>query len=91
MSGGNPPVNQKAAEKYYSSFQGIEPTQIKQVYEGAFKYGFESYNHMMDNYSQINELFINELAGVENGDKKVEEVLPIIQEKLKKLLGRVNK
>lgn len=91
LSGGNPPVNQKAAEKYYSSFQGIEPTQIKQVYEGAFKYGFESYNHMMDNYSQINELFINELAGVENGDKKVEEVLPIIQEKLKKLLGRVNK
>ncbi|WP_068616807.1 ABC transporter substrate-binding protein [Paenibacillus tuaregi] len=91
LSGGNPPVNQKAAEKYYASFEGIEPAQIKQVYEGAFKYGFESYNHLMDNYSQINELFINELAGVENGEKKVEDVLPVIQEKLKKLLDRVNK
>ncbi|GIO12939.1 sugar ABC transporter substrate-binding protein [Cohnella xylanilytica] len=90
LSGGNPPVNQKAAEKYYSNFEGIDPEQIKQVYEGAFKYGFESYNHLISNYSQINELFINELAPVENGDKKAEEVLPVIEEKLKKLLQRVN-
>ncbi|MBP1999373.1 multiple sugar transport system substrate-binding protein [Paenibacillus shirakamiensis] len=91
LSGGNPPVNQKAAEKYYANFSGIDPAQIKQVYEGAYKYGFESYNHLIDNYSQINELFINELAGVENGEKKPEEVLPVIQDKLKKLLDRVNK
>ncbi|MCC3377437.1 sugar ABC transporter substrate-binding protein [Cohnella sp. REN36] len=88
LSGGNPPVNQKAAEKYYGSFEGIEPAQIKQVYDGAYKYGFESYNHLIDNYSQINELFINELGPVENGDKKPEEVLPTIQEKLTKLLER---
>ncbi|BBI36303.1 ABC transporter substrate-binding protein [Cohnella abietis] len=91
LSGGNPPVNQKAAEKYYSNFEGIDPEQIKQVFEGAYKYGFESYNHLISNYSQINDLFINELAVVENGDKKVEEVLPNIEEKLKKLLERVNK
>ncbi|WP_261305858.1 extracellular solute-binding protein [Paenibacillus andongensis] len=29
LSGGNPPVNQKAAEKYYANFEGIEPKQIK--------------------------------------------------------------
>ncbi|RED58045.1 ABC transporter substrate-binding protein [Cohnella lupini] len=91
LSGGNPPVNQKAAEKYYSNFEGIDPEQIKQVFEGAYKYGFESYNHLISNYSQINELFINELASVENGDAKVEEALPGIQEKLKALLERVNK
>ncbi|RUS47476.1 ABC transporter substrate-binding protein [Cohnella sp. AR92] len=91
LSGGNPPVNQAAAEKYYSNFEGIAPEQLKQVFEGAYKYGFESYNHLISNYSQINELFINELASVENGDKKVEEVLPGIQEKLTKLLERVNK
>ncbi|NOU76231.1 extracellular solute-binding protein [Paenibacillus sp. LMG 31458] len=91
LSGGNPPVNQKAAEKYYANFEGIDPKQIKQVVEGAYKNGFESYNHMISNYSQINELFINELASVENGDKKVEEALPGIQDKLTKLLERVNK
>ena len=91
LSGGNPPVNQKAAEKYYSNFEGIDPEQIKQVYEGAYKYGFESYNHLMSNYSQINELFINELTGVENGKQKPEEILPEIQDKLDKLLLRLNK
>jgi len=91
LSGGNPPVNQKAAEKYYNNFEGIDPKQIQQVFDGAYKYGYESYNHLISNYSQINELFINELASVENGDKKVEDVLPGIEEKLKKLLERVNK
>ncbi|WP_261305859.1 hypothetical protein [Paenibacillus andongensis] len=46
---------------------------------------------MISNYSQINELFINELASVENGEKKIEEALPGIQDKLTKLLERVNK
>ncbi|MFD0712520.1 ABC transporter substrate-binding protein [Paenibacillus sp. GCM10027626] len=91
LSGGNPPVNQAAAEKYYNNFEGIDPAGIKQVFEGAYKYGFESYNHLISNYSQINELFINELAGVENGEKKVEDVLPGIEQKLKDLLARVNK
>ncbi|NIK78294.1 multiple sugar transport system substrate-binding protein [Paenibacillus castaneae] len=91
LSGGNPPVNQAAAEKYYNNFEGIEPKGIQQVFDGAYKYGFESYNHLISNYSQINELFINELAGVENGDKQVENVLPDIEKKLKDLLARVNK
>ncbi|MFC5403496.1 ABC transporter substrate-binding protein [Cohnella soli] len=91
LSGGNPPVNQKAAEKFYNNFEGIDPKQIQQIFAGAYKYGFESYNHLISNYSQINELFINELASVENGDKKVEDVLPVIQDKLTKLLERVNK
>ncbi|MFB9326799.1 ABC transporter substrate-binding protein [Paenibacillus aurantiacus] len=90
LSGGNPPVNQEAAETYYSHFEGIDPAVIKQVYEGAYRYGFESYNHLIDNYSQMNELYINELANIENGDKSAEEVLPVLQEKLTKLLGRVN-
>lgn len=91
LSGGNPPVNQQAAAKYYGNFEGISPDQLKQVFEGAYKYGYESYNHLISNYSQINELFINELATVENGDKKVEDVLPVIQQKLTDLLARVNK
>ncbi|MDQ6419598.1 sugar ABC transporter substrate-binding protein [Paenibacillus sp. LHD-117] len=91
LSGGNPPVNQDAAEAYYSNFEGIAPEQLKQVFDGAYKYGFESYNHLIANYSQINELFINELANVENGEQKVEDALPVIEEKLKALLERVNK
>ncbi|WP_027091345.1 hypothetical protein [Cohnella thermotolerans] len=46
---------------------------------------------MISNDSQINELFINELTGVENGDRKAEDVLPVIEDKLTKLPGHVNK
>jgi multiple sugar transport system substrate-binding protein len=91
LSGGNPPINAKAADKYYSNFDGIDPADIQRVFEGAYKYGFESYNHLISNYSQINELFINDLANVENGQETVEEALPRIQDKLVKLLERVNK
>lgn len=91
LSGGTPPINDKAKEKYYNSFEGIDPELIKQVYDGANTHGVESYNHLIANYSQINELFINELQPVQNGDKKPAEALPELQEKLNKLLERVNK
>jgi hypothetical protein len=32
---------------------------------------------LISNDSQINELFINELTGVENRDRKAEDVLPV--------------
>jgi multiple sugar transport system substrate-binding protein len=88
LSGGNPPANQKAAETYFKSFEGIDPADIKKVYDGAIKYGYESYNHLITNYSQINDLFINELQPADNGDKKIKDVLPVVQEKLNKLLKR---
>ncbi|MNU09227.1 hypothetical protein D3C72_2556810 [compost metagenome] len=61
------------------------------MYEGANKYGVESYNHLISNYSQLNELLINEFQSVQNGDQKVEAALPGIQEKITKLLERLNK
>ncbi|WP_314585652.1 sugar ABC transporter substrate-binding protein [Paenibacillus terrigena] len=91
LSGGTPPVNDNAKEKYYNSFEGVDPQVIKQVYEGANKYGVESYNHLISNYSQLNELLINEFQSVQNGDQKVEAALPGIQEKITKLLERLNK
>lgn len=91
LSGGTPPVNDHAKEKYYNSFEGIDPMVIKDIYDGANKYGVESYNHLLANYSQINELFINELQTVQNGTVTPDAALPDIQAKLKKLLERVNK
>lgn len=88
LSGGNPPANQKAAEAYFKNFDGIDPNDIKKVYDGAIKYGYESYNHLITNYSQINDLFINELQPADNGDKPIEAVLPVVEAKLKKLLAR---
>ncbi|BBH22882.1 sugar ABC transporter substrate-binding protein [Paenibacillus baekrokdamisoli] len=91
LSGGNPPVNSEAAADYYSHFDGIDSAVIQQVYEGAIKYGFESYNHLVANYSQINDMFINEMQPIETGHKTVEEVMPTIQKKMTELLARNKK
>lgn len=91
LSGGTPPINEQAKEKYYNNFEGVDPQVIKNVYDGANKYGVESFNHLVANYSQINELFINEFAAAQNNTKSVEEVMPEIQKKLDKLLERVNR
>lgn len=88
LSGGNPPVNTEAAEAYYKHFDGIDPQDIKNVYEGAVNYGFESYNHLITNYSQINDMFINELQPVETGHKTVEEVMATIQKKVTEIIQR---
>lgn len=88
LSGGNPPVNTKAAEVYYKHFDGINPEDVKKVYEGAVKYGFESYNHLITNYSQINDMFINEMQPIETGHKTVAEVMPTIQKKVTEILQR---
>ncbi|MHA6533142.1 ABC transporter substrate-binding protein [Paenibacillus sp. BAC0078] len=88
LSGGNPPVNTEAAEVYYKHFDGIDPADVKKVYEGAVKYGYESYNHLITNYSQINDMFINELQPVETGHKTLEEVMPVIQQKVTEIIKR---
>lgn len=88
LSGGNPPVNTKAAEAYYKHFEGIEPEDVKKVIEGSTKYGFESYNHLVVHYSQINDMFINEMQPIETGHKTVEEVMPVIQKKVTEILNR---
>jgi len=88
LSGGNPPVNTEAAEVYYKHFEGIDPQDIKNVYEGAVKYGFESFNHLITNYSQINDMFINEMQPIETGHKTVEEVMPVIQKKVTDIIKR---
>ncbi|AJY73346.1 ABC transporter substrate-binding protein [Paenibacillus beijingensis] len=91
LSGGNPPVNQVAAEDYYGHFNGVDAQDVKNVYQGAFAYGYESFNHLITNYSQINDLFINEMQPIENGTKSIEEVMPGIQSKMNELLQRSKK
>ncbi|KKO54166.1 ABC transporter substrate-binding protein [Paenibacillus sp. DMB20] len=88
LSGGNPPVNTDAAEAYYKHFDGIDPADVKKVYEGAVKYGFESYNHLITHYSQINDMFINEMQPIETGHKTVAEVMPTIQKKITEIIKR---
>jgi len=91
LSGGTPPVNQDAAEEYYSHFQSIDPKDLRNVYEGAYQYGYESFNHLIVNYSQINDMMINEMQPLQNGTAQVEDVMPKVQQKMEEILARSKK
>jgi len=91
LSGGNPPANMKAFDKYCSFFPNIDPKDLKRVYEGGIKYGTESYNHLINNYSQIWTIVKNETDPcLLTGEKTAAEVAPIVQEKVVELLKKTN-
>ncbi len=82
LSGGTPPANTNALDAYYANFPTINKDDLKNVVEGGLKYGMESYNHLIANYSQIMTIVNNELNLVLNGKKKASEVTPTLQQKL---------
>ncbi|SHF78190.1 multiple sugar transport system substrate-binding protein [Caldanaerobius fijiensis DSM 17918] len=85
LSGGTPPANTNALEAYYNNFPTINKDDLKNVVEGGLKYGTESYNHLITNYTQIRTLVDNEINQVLNGKKKASEVTPGLQQKLNDL------
>lgn len=87
LSGGNPPANMKAFDKYCTFFPNIDAADLKKVYEGGIKYGTESYNHLINNYSQIWTIVKNETDPcLLTGKSTAAEIAPIVQEKVEKLL-----
>jgi multiple sugar transport system substrate-binding protein len=91
LSGGNPPSNMKAFEKYCSFFPNIDPGDLKKVYEGGIKYGTESYNHLINNYSQIWTIVKNETDPcLLTGKSTAADVAPEVQEKVTKLIKEMS-
>lgn len=90
LSGGNPPANVKALPYYAGFFEGIDPEDLYEVYNGGIEYGEEGYSHMMVGAGQINTLISNELSPLFNGDKNAADVAPVLQQKLNELLKQIS-
>ncbi|MCL2320774.1 MAG: sugar ABC transporter substrate-binding protein [Oscillospiraceae bacterium] len=83
----NPPANSRVMDDYYKSLSGVDPADVKTVYDGAVKYGIESYNHVLDKYTEINDIVTNEWAQFENGPgADVPAVMKTIQDKVQAIL-----
>ncbi|MFD7523557.1 MULTISPECIES: ABC transporter substrate-binding protein [Paenibacillus] len=91
LSGGTPPANSQAGEKYFSYFQNIDPKDLKNVYEGGLKYGVESWNHMIPGYAELNTIIKNEMEPIENGKKSVDEVMPDLEKHINDVLAKRQK
>ncbi|MCR8643331.1 sugar ABC transporter substrate-binding protein [Paenibacillus sp. N1-5-1-14] len=85
LSGGTPPANQQALDKYFSFFPTVEPKDLKNVVEGGIKYGVESYNHVITNYSELLTIVKNEMDPLDNGKKQAADVAPELQSKISEL------
>lgn len=87
----NPPANEQALEKYFNSVKGVDPADMKRVYEGGIKYGAESTNHLVSNASQIITIIGNELAPCENDGAPAAEYCKKAGEKVNELLQKSKK
>jgi multiple sugar transport system substrate-binding protein len=89
-SGGNPPSNINANEKYYSFFKSIDPKDMKSVIEGGMKYSTEDIEHLIVGSAEIHTLVTNELAPVFDGSKQAKDVTPGLSKKLNDMLTQIN-
>jgi multiple sugar transport system substrate-binding protein len=82
------PADTTLADQWYkqmSDITGMTVEQVKQVNEGAIKYGRESDNHLIDKFSVINDTINQSITAAWNGEKKVEDVLKEIDSNLRSL------
>lgn len=61
-----PPTQSKLQEEWFQQFKCMKPEQVKQVYQGAYKYGQESSNHLIVRYDEINQTWNNALSAFNN-------------------------
>jgi multiple sugar transport system substrate-binding protein len=68
-----------------SDITGMSVEEIKQVNEGAFKYGRESDNHLIAKFAVVQTTINQTMTGILNGELSVEEGLEEIQDNLESL------
>ncbi len=86
-SNGLPPANMNALDAYASVFKKLDPKDVKAVYEGGFKYGFEGMSHLMPDAASLNTLLTNEMGSMFNEGKPASTVLPAIQKKVQQYIA----
>lgn len=91
MQAGNvPPTQKKLQEEWFEQYSCMDPADVKEVYQGAFKYGFESSNHLLVRWDQLNEIWGNSLGDFFNTpDAKAADVLPQLEADLNDALGKI--
>ncbi len=87
----NPPANRNALEKYFNSVEGVDPEDMRKVYEGGIKYGAEATNHLIANASQIINIITNELGPSDNDGAPADEYCKKAGEKINALLKKNSK
>jgi len=91
MQAGNvPPTQKKLQEEWFQQYKCMDPNDVKEVYQGAFKYGLESSNHLLVRWDELNQIWGNLLSEYFNDPEgKAENVLPQLESDLNEALKRI--
>ena len=85
-----PPTQAKLLEEWYGQFTCMDSAKVKEVYEGAFRHGLESSNHMIVRHNQLNAAWDNALTELwNNPDATAAEVAPKVEEDVNKELKSI--
>lgn len=85
-----PPTQGKLLEEWYGQFECMQPEDVKQVYQGAFAHGYESSNHLMVRFDELNQTWDNLLSELwNNPDAKAADILPNVEAAVNEALERI--
>ncbi|MEM7531937.1 MAG: extracellular solute-binding protein [Chloroflexota bacterium] len=85
-----PPTQTLLLEEWYSQFECMSPEDVKTVYEGSFRHGLESSNHMIVRHGEINSTWDNLLSPLWDDPTAVAaEVLPDVEAGVNEVLARI--
>jgi len=85
-----PPTQSKLQEEWFGQFGCMEPEAVKQVYQGAFKYGLESSNHLIVRWDEINQIANNALSAYFlDPAGNAADVMPALEQELTDALVRI--
>jgi multiple sugar transport system substrate-binding protein len=85
-----PPTQAKLQEEWFQQFECMEPEAVKEVYQGAFRHGLESSNHLMVRWDELNQIWNNSLSAFFlDPSARAEDVLPQLEEELTAALERI--
>jgi multiple sugar transport system substrate-binding protein len=85
-----PPAQKALLEEWYQQFECMDPEDVREVYQGAFRHGLESSNHMMVRFDELNQTWDNLLAELWNDpNARAEDVLPRVESAVNAALVRI--
>jgi multiple sugar transport system substrate-binding protein len=68
----------------------MSPEAVKEVYQGSFRHGLESSNHLIVRFDELNGTWDNILAELWNdADARAEDILPQVEEAVNAALLRI--
>jgi multiple sugar transport system substrate-binding protein len=85
-----PPTQTALQEEWFQQFECMSPEDVAEVYQGSFRHGLESSNHLMVRFDELNSTWDNVLGEFwSDPNGSAAEVLPQVEQAVNDVLTRI--